>query len=162
MPTPPGSPGATLRAAWNRLAPLPGGRRIFSWLLRWMVPYSGTTHPVVEQLAPGHARVRIADRRGVRNHLHSVHAIALANVAELASGLAMTTALPHGVRGIVTRIVIDYTKKARGPLTAVANVTVPEVRGAEDHDFESVVTDAAGEVVARATVRWRLAPLSRE
>ena len=158
MPNP-AAPGDTLRNAWHRLRPLPGGRRLFSWILRWMVPYSGTTHPYVEELAPGFVRVRMADRRGVRNHLHSVHAVALANLAELASGLAMTTALPPGVRGIVTRLTIDYAKKARGTLTASARVTVPAITAAEDHDFESQVTDASGEVVARATVRWRLAPI---
>ena len=149
----------TLRSAWGRLAPLPGGRRVFSWLLRWMVPYSGTTRPYVEDLSPGFVRVRMADRRGVRNHLHSVHAVALANLAELASGLAMTTALPPGIRGIVTRPTIDYSKKARGTLTATARVTVPPITTAEDHDFQSQVSDAAGDVVATATVRWRLAPI---
>ena len=155
------TPGARLRSLWQRLAPLPGGRRVFSWLLRWMVPYSGTTHPLVLELGDGLARVRIADRRGVRNHLHSVHAIALANVAELASGLAMTSALPDGIRGIVTNIEIDYLKKARGTLIAEARVTVPPVTRAEDHVFESLVRDAQGDVVARARVRWRLAPVAR-
>ena len=156
MATP--NPATTLRSAWGRLAPLPGGRRVFSWLIRWMVPYSGTTRPYVEELSPGFVRVRMADRRGIRNHLHSVHAVALPNLAELASGLAMTTALPPGIRGIVTRLTIDYTKKARGTLTATARVTVPPIAAAEDHDFESQVTDASGDVVATATVRWRLAP----
>ena len=153
------TPGARLRAAWRRLAPLPGGKRLFSWLIRWMVPYSGTTRPLVLELGDGIARVRMADRRGVRNHLHSVHAIALVNVAELASGLAMTSALPDGIRGIVTHIEIDYLKKARGTLVAEARVTVPHITGPEDHVFESVITDAAGDVVARTRVRWRLAPV---
>ncbi|HXI33553.1 MAG TPA: hotdog fold domain-containing protein [Gemmatimonadales bacterium] len=152
------SPGTRVRALWARLRPLPGGRRLFSWLLRWMVPYSGTVRPLVLELAPGFARVRIADRRGVRNHLHSVHAIALANVAELVSGLAMTVGLPDGARGIVTALSIRYLKKARGPLVAEARFTVPAVSAEAEHDFESVVTDAAGDVVARATVTWRLGP----
>jgi len=154
------TPGATLRTAWRRLAPLPGGKLLFSWLIRWMVPYSGTTRPVVLELADGLARVRIADGRRVRNHLHSVHAIALANVAELASGLAMTVSLPDGIRGIVTHIEVDYLKKARGTLVAEARVAVPAVSKPEDHVFESLVTDAAGDVVARARVRWRLAPVA--
>jgi acyl-coenzyme A thioesterase PaaI-like protein len=145
---------------WRRLSPLPGGRWIFSRLLGWMVPYSGTIRPQVERLDPGNVRLRFSDRRGLRNHLHSVHAIALANGAELASGLAMITALPPGVRGIVTQITVRYPKKARGTLVAEAQCTVPAIHGPEDHEFESTVTDAAGDVVARATVRWRLAPVA--
>jgi len=155
------SPGTRVRALWARLRPLPGGRRLFSWLLRWMVPYSGTVRPLVLELEPGLARARIADRRGVRNHLHSVHAIALANVAELVSGLAMTVGLPDGARGIVTGLSIRYLKKARGPLVAEARLTIPAVSAEAEHDFESVVTDAAGDVVARATVTWRLGPAPR-
>lgn len=154
------APGLRLQAIWRRLSPLPGGRWIFSRILGWMVPYSWTTRPYIERLDPGDVRLRFKDRQGVRNHLQSVHAIALANAAELASGLAMTTALPPGVRGIVTQITVRYPKKARGTLVASARCVVPTIRGPEDHDFESTVTDAAGDVVAQATVRWRLAPVA--
>jgi acyl-coenzyme A thioesterase PaaI-like protein len=145
---------------WRRLSPLPGGRWLFSRILGWMVPYSGTIHPLVERLDPGDVRLRFSDRRGIRNHLHSVHAIALANGAELASGLAMITALPPGVRGIVIQITVRYPKKARGTLIASARCVVPPIRGPEDHEFESTVTDISGDVVAQATVRWRLAPVT--
>jgi acyl-coenzyme A thioesterase PaaI-like protein len=151
------SPGAKLLSSWRRLARLPGGRRVFSWTIGRTVPYSGTVRPRVLELAPGRARIAIADRHAVRNHLHSVHAIALANIAELASGLAMTTALPADVRGIVVRIRIDYLKKARGTLIAESRCTVPPVADAdEDHDFIADVSDSSGDVVARATVTWRL------
>jgi acyl-coenzyme A thioesterase PaaI-like protein len=155
------SPGARVRTLWRRLSALPGGRHLFSWLLRWLVPYSGTVRPLVLELEPGFARALIADRRSVRNHLQSVHAIALANVAELVSGLAMTVGLPEGARGIVTALSIRYLKKARGPLVAEARFTIPPVTTEAEHAFESVVTDAAGDVVARATVTWRIGPAPR-
>jgi acyl-coenzyme A thioesterase PaaI-like protein len=98
------------------------------------------------------------DRRRLRNHLGSIHAIAIANVAELASGLAMTTALPPHIRGIVTNFQIHYLKKARGTLTAEAHCAVPQISEDSNHDFNSTVTDATGDVVARATVTWRLGP----
>jgi acyl-coenzyme A thioesterase PaaI-like protein len=110
-------------------------------------------------LEPGHVRVRIVERRALRQHLGSVHAIALMNVAEMASGLAMLGALPTGMRGIVTKIVIEYFKKARGALVAESRCAVaPDVAPGE-YDFVSDVTDAAGDLVARATVTWKLGPV---
>ncbi len=123
-----------------------------------MVPYSGSVRPRITHLEPGHVRIELRDRRAVRNHLRSVHAIALANIAELASGLAMTTALPDGIRGIVVRIRMDYLKKARGTLTAESRCVVPAITATEERDFTADVNDGAHEVVARATVTWRLSP----
>ena len=153
------SPGVRLLALWRRLSPLPGGRYLFAWAFGRTVPYSGSVRPFIEHLEPGHARVRIRDQRALRNHLGSVHAIALATVAEIASGLAMITALPDGVRGIVVNLAIEYVKKARGPLVAEARAVIPTpITAAVEHDFTASITDLAGDVGARATVRWRLAP----
>ncbi len=150
------NPSQRLLGLWRQLSPLPGGKTVFGWLLRRTVPYSGTVSPRVLTLEPGFVRVAINDRRRVRNHLNSVHAIALANVAELASGLAMTTGLPPDVRGIVVSFKIDYLKKARGTLVAESCCALPEIVGDTEHEIVAQVSDASGDIVARATVTWRL------
>lgn len=159
MPSPNEAPGARVLASWRRLGRWPGGRWLFDRLIARMVPYTGALGARVVALEPGGSEVVLDDRRSVRNHLGSVHAIALANLGELASGLAMLTALPAGTRGIVTRIEIDYLRKARGRLTARGSTGVVTHLEAPGQLFpEAVIEDAAGNIVARARVTWKVEP----
>ena len=151
--------GPKLLDLWRRLSPLPGGRWLCSRLFGFAVPYSGSVGPRIRVLQPGHAVVEIPGRRSNRNHLGSVHAIALMNLAEITSGLAMMTGLPPTVRGIVTTLSMTYHKKARGTIRAVAHVAVPTV--SEDCDFDVMAEcfDGEGTLVATGHVRWRLGPV---
>ena len=154
------SPGAKMLQLWQRLAPWPGGRWLFSRILGRMVPYTGTISPRIRELRPGYARIELRDRRSVRNHLNSIHAIALANLGEVTSVLAMLTGLPPNTRGIAVKISTEYFKKARGLLVAETHCELPKV---EDEDIEYVVQadirDHEGVVVARTTASWRLGPV---
>lgn len=153
------NPGASLLVSWKRLHQLPGGAWLFSRLVNRLVPYTGSVSPRVRVLEPGHAIVTLRDRRAVRNHLQSIHAVALINLGELASGLAMLTALPEGQRGIVTALSADYSKKARGPLVAESRVP-PGAALTEpvERDVEAEIRDASGDVVAIVRARWRISP----
>ncbi len=150
--------GRTLITQWRRLSRLPGGKRLFSRLVGRMAPYTGTIRPRVVELAPAYAKVQMRDRKRVRNHLNSLHAIALVNLAEVTSGLAFNAALPEDARAILTGISIEYLKKARGLLTAECVCPVPESSEERDYEIHATIQDRAGEVVARATARWRVGP----
>jgi acyl-coenzyme A thioesterase PaaI-like protein len=152
------SPGPVLLRLWRQLHNLPGGQWLFARIYGLLVPYSGTVAPRIRVFEPGHAEVEIPDRRRNRQHLGSVHAIALLNVAEQASGLATLAALPEGIRGIVTQISMQYLKKARGTIRAVSRVVVPTMTGEMEIDVTADCLDRDGTVVAKATVRWRLGP----
>jgi uncharacterized protein (TIGR00369 family) len=148
--------GDRLLRQWLRLRTLPGGRRLFSRLLGRVAPYSGTIHAEVLTLERGHAVLRMRERRALRNHLRSVHAIALANLGELASGLAATAALPAGVRGIPTSLTVSYHRKARGTLWAEGRAEIPPVHDVAQAVAEADITNEAGERVATVRVQWEL------
>ena len=150
------APGAMIALWWRRLSRLPFGRTLFSMLIGRIAPYTGTVGARVEDLGPGYSRWTLRDRRKVRNHLRSIHAVALVNLAEVTSGTAMLTALPPGTRGIVTGLSITYLKKARGTLTAECRCTVPAITEDTRYDVHAEVRDEAGDVVAKATVNWLL------
>ena len=150
------APGGRIALWWKRLSRLPFGRTLFSILIGRMAPYTGTMGARIVELTPGHSRWVMRDRRRVRNHLNSVHAVALVNLAEVSSGTAMLTALPPGTRGIVTGLSMVYLKKARGTLTADCNCTIPPFEGETRYDVTATVRDDSGDEVARGTVTWLL------
>jgi len=148
--------GARIRRMWERLSPWPGGKRLFSFLVGQVAPYTGSIGARVEELRDGYCRVTLRDRRKVRNHLRSIHAVALLNLAEMTSGLAAVYSMDPSLRGIITHLEMDYEKKARGTLTA--DCELPDLSGTErrEETFEVRITDPDGEVVARARAVWLL------
>jgi acyl-coenzyme A thioesterase PaaI-like protein len=151
----PGAAPGKILTWWSRLSPLPGGRKIFSLGLGWMAPYSGTINALVEEIKPGYASVSLKDRRRVRNHLHSIHAIALLNLGEIATGLAVLSTMSANMRGIVLSINADYLKKARGKLTAIAEFKLPESFTDDIAcEVEAQLKDQTGETVTLVRATW--------
>ncbi|MBH25236.1 MAG: DUF4442 domain-containing protein [Myxococcales bacterium] len=149
-----------IKKSYDLLKHVPGGKRLFSKMVGRAAPYTGNIKGEVLDIRPGYARVRLADRRAVRNHLNSIHAIALVNLGELATGLAFIYGLPDNSRCILTGISAEYIKKARGTLIAEGTAPIPETSERAEYTVQAEIRDARGEVVTRVTARWLIAPES--
>lgn len=147
-----------IRLAWDVMSGMPGGKHVFSRLVGRMAPYTGSIGAVVTVLRPGYAEVHMTDRKAVRNHLDCVHAIALANLAELAGNVALAYALPDDARFIVSGFEIDYVKKARGTITAVGEPPVPRTSARAQYDVPVTLRDATGDTVAKVILHSLVGP----
>ena len=147
-----------IRQAWDLLQGVPGGKAVFSRLVGRMAPYTGSIHATVSVLRTGYAEVDMADRKAVRNHLDCVHAIALANLAELAGNVALAYSLPDDGRFIVSGMEIEYVKKARGTIKAIGESPVPRTSARAAYDVPVTLRDASGEVVAKAVLHSLVGP----
>ena len=151
--------GNFVRDAWNRMHKIPGGKRLFSLLVGRAAPYTGTIGARIEELEVGYARVTLRDRPSVRNHLRCVHAIALANLAEVTGNVAVFYALPDDMRFIVAGLSIEYLKKARGTLTAESRPpALPSSKEKKEIEVIVEIKDASGDLCARTTLRTLIGP----
>ena len=115
--------------------------------------------PLVEALEPGRCVVRLKDRRRVRNHLGTVHAIAMCNAAELAGGLGTDVSIPASMRWIPKGMTVRYLKKARGTLTVSANIpAVADAKTAQDLIAHVAARDAVGDTVFEADIAMWVSP----
>jgi uncharacterized protein (TIGR00369 family) len=147
-----------IRDAWDVLSGMPGGKIVFSRLVGRMAPYTSTIGATVTVLRAGYGEVVMTDRKAVRNHLNCVHAIALANLAELAGNVALAYSLPDDARFIVSGMQIEYVKKARGTITAVGEPPVPRTSARAPYEVPVTLRDEGGEEVARVVLHSLVGP----
>lgn len=147
-----------LMATWRMLQQKPGGSWLFSKIIGYMIPYTGSIKPRVLFLEPGHAEVAMKDRKTVRNHLNCIHALAQMNLAEFCSGLAMTAMLGDRGRAIVTELRMTYHKKARGTLIAQCECPPFQIDDGQDLVLVANVFNIAGEKVSEGQAYWRVSP----
>lgn len=145
-------------SAFQRLGGSALGRWLFSRLVCWRAPYFSTIRPTVMRLERGLAIARMDQRRGVQNHIRTVHAIAVCNLVELVAGLGTDASIPKSMRWLPKGMSVSYLRKATGRLTAMASI--PDVRVGESQDLVVAVDvrNASDETVVRAEVTMWVTP----
>ena len=150
-----------IKSAYEKLHARPFGKRIFSTIVSVKAPYFRTIRPAIISLERGRGVARMRDRRGVHNHIGTVHAIACCNLAELVAGTTIDYSLPESHRWIPKGMNVAYLKKAKGTLTAVGTLDgldTLEVGESREMIVAVDVTDRAGVVVVHADITMWVTP----
>ena len=145
---------------YDKITRKPFGHWLFSRLICFKAPYFGSIKPRMTLLEPNRAEATIAHRRRVTNHLGTVHAIALCNLAEFIGGLMTDVSIPASMRWIPKGMTVEYLKKAVGTQHGVATPEFPPREAAEGYELpvNVVVTDPQGEAVFRARISMWVSP----
>ena len=145
---------------YRNLSRKPLGRWLFSRLICFKAPYFGSIGPRMVRLEPGRGEATIRHRRSVTNHLGTVHAIALCNLAEFVGGLTTDVSIPRSMRWIPKGMTVAYLKKAVGTMRATATPAFAPREASEGYDlpFEVIVENPQGEAVFKATIAMWVSP----
>jgi len=154
---------ASVLTLYRRITRWPAGHWLFSRAVCFKAPYFASIAPRIELLEPGRCVASLRHRRKVTNHIGTVHAIALCNLAELSGGLMVDASLPASMRWIPKGMTVEYLHKAIGTLRAVATPAQAIIEAPAGYELpvNIVVTDASGEAVFHARITMWLSPRHR-
>lgn len=138
----------------------PFGKWLFSRAVCFKAPYFGSISPTITRLEHSRCEAVIKDRRAVHNHIGTVHAIALCNLAELCAGVMTDASLPKDMRWIPKGMTVSYLKRAKGHMHATATPMIAIISSDVGYDLpvNVDVLDASGEKVFHAEIRMWMSP----
>lgn len=139
--------------SWNQMSKLPLGKAAWSKMVAARAPYFRSIAPQMRELRAGYAEAALKKRWSVTNHLGTVHAIAMCNLAEFAGGLMTEVSVPSTHRWIPKGMTVEYLKKAGSDLRGVCESALPTF-GAEGFDWPVTVNvlDRDDQIVFRAVI----------
>ena len=138
---------------WKKFESKPLGKWVFSKMFCSKAPYFGSIKPLFKELKPEYCEVSLDKRRPVLNHLGTVHAIAMCNLAEAAGGTMTEVTVPSTHRWIPKGMTVEYLAKANTNLTAVATPTIePDWDNPGEYPVQVEVKDTEGTLVFRALI----------
>lgn len=133
------------------------------WLLTWAfgrtVRFVRTGGVRFEDLSEERALVHIPNRRRVQNHVGSLHATAMALLAETATGAVFGMNVPDDRVPLLKSMEVDYLQRPRGNLRAEARLAPPareRLRAEEEGEIlvPVQVTDESGAEPIQCRMLW--------
>ncbi|MDB3936370.1 DUF4442 domain-containing protein [Granulosicoccus sp.] len=140
-------------SAWTKLSGKPCGKWMFSRFLSFKAPYFATISPRFIELRPGYCKIYVRKKRKILNHIGTVHAIAMCNMAELAGGTMTDVTVPPTHRWIPKEMNVKYIAKAETNLYAIAKLDqLPEFADSSEFPISVNVFDDSGKCVVEAVI----------
>jgi uncharacterized protein (TIGR00369 family) len=135
-------------------------------ILRNLVRFIGTAKVDIVELTESRSVVALKNRKRVRNHIGSVHAAAIALIAETATGFVVGMNVPDSGAPVIKSMKVEYKKRAKGDVRAEASLTPEQIERIRTVEKGEVivavkVTDEAGVEPVQCEMIWAWTPKRR-
>lgn len=142
-------------------------RLLMTLLFRYKVKLAGTTGIEVLFTDGKTARYRQKNKRKAQNHIGSVHAAAMALLAESCTGFIVGINLPGDKLPLIKSMTLNYVKRATGDMTAVATLSDEQIALMQTSEkgevnVQVVVTDATGIEPLVCEMIWAWVPKKKQ
>lgn len=131
------------------------------------VKLAGTAGCRIETLTHNHSIVSLKNRKKVQNHIGTIHACAMALIAESATGFVCGMNCPDDKVLVIKTMKIDFVKRATGNMKAEAHLTEEQQRMIADEEKGEVtvqvkITDEVNVEPIIAEMVWAWVPKRRK
>lgn len=154
-----------LNKVMNNIARLPKGWQPFvrSKLIGKIIPFAGTAGCSIQTLTNNECVVVLKNRKKVGNHIGTLHAAAMALVAESATGFVTGMNVPDSRIVVIRSMELTYLKRTNGDLTAKATLSDEDVRRLTTEEKGDItvpvkMTDEDGNETVTAKMVWAWVP----
>lgn len=131
---------------------------LFTQLFCSQVKYARTSRITIVDIEPQQVKLLIKNHRKVQNHIGGVHAIAVALLAESATGIVFGMNLPDTALPLLKSMTMHFQRRMQGDLTAVASISEQQISQLteEKGSMEIVVTitDESAEQPVQCIMNW--------
>ena len=151
-----------LMRVWNTCKKLPKGNLLVSKMICHKIPFFKTIKPLFIDLEPNYCKAQMPKTKFLINHLGSIHAIALCNMAEFTGGSMAEVSVPKHYRWIPKGMTVEYLQKATTDLTAIARPLNNQIPQLGEYDVEIEVFDQKQILVFRAVMNIWISEKSKK
>lgn len=140
--------------------------KVLSKTFGTVVPMVGTAGVSYDLVTADKVICSIKNRRPMQNHIKGVHAVAIALIAETATGFVVGMNMPNDSMVLIKSLKMEYKKLAKGDLIATATLTPAQrelIASTPKGEtiVECVITDATGQSPVECEMIWAWVPKKR-
>lgn len=139
------------------------GNRLITFMFRHTVKLAGTASLRILGTDGKQVTFKLRNKKKIQNHIGSVHAAAMALLAESATGFVTGINLPGDKLPLMKSMNLNYVRRASGDLIAVASLTDQQIIQMQEAEKGEVnvkvqVTDENGDVPVECEMIWAWVP----